>query len=385
MDSEDLRDCDGEVREVVEKSHKSAIEPVMDLSDLRAVSSVDEDVAKPLPVERKAPRVKVRKVARRKQRVKERQIRRVALHSAAKMRMYKEVQYKKDWLLEGEPAPSSVTPEQYAWRHRRMKEGYWCTWKRVPWTVKVDRGGVFVKERRVTYVQATRPPACAIPVSEIVSDPLFELLFDREITWLGKTHVHRSWMSVAVCVLIEREGVWEWNSKGVQIPAGLLMVAPIWAEHQQAYIDHGCPWYLMGRAVTYVPIGVHEWRLPRGLHGLILDFLIGDRRGSNISFCRRPGCQSREYWGISGMNGSGSRTEGQWFDRSEWNCVGKDDRHPGNSEAGVPASWCLAGRNQRMANPEGFCHRCCWVLPCGGVSTLATARVLGRVVGSQRS
>ena len=138
----------------------------------------------------------------------------------------------------------------------------------------------------------------------------------------------------------------------MQIPAGLLLVAPIWSEHQQAYIDHGCPWYMMGRATTYVPIGVHKWNWPRGLGGLVLDYLIGDRSDEE-SRCRNLGCLSREYWGISGLDRVGGKKIVPWF--------AEDTPEHDQSMLWCPPAW--ATEDCSLANPHGFCHRCLWVLP----------------------
>ena len=197
------------------------------------------------------------------------------------------------------------------------------------------------------FVPGVRPPAC-LPIPTVKRDPLFEILFDKDITWLGETHVHRSWETVSVCTLIEREGLFKYDSKGVHIPAGLLVVAPIWAEHQQAYIDHGCPWYLLGRGVTYVPIGVYEWSLPLGLPGIVMDFLIGEK-SQQSSFCKGHECLSREYWGISGLNKEGQPTGG-WFDYGE--CVTEyASGYARQCRNTTPEEWERKDRDLSRANP----------------------------------
>ena len=293
---------------------------------------------------------------RKKRRVKERQERRVVRRKETKKKE-RDTEEGPGWLVEGQPAPDWGARRAEAYRQKRMADGYWSMWKKVPRRVKIGTVEDYVIEEKVTLVPREGPPSCA-PVPVIRNDPLFELLFDKEITWLGTTHIHRDWAAVSVCVLVEREGVFRWNSKGTQIPAGLLLVAPIWAEHQQAYIDHGCPWYLMGRGVTYVPIGVHRWRMPLGLHGMVLDFLIGGK-AQQISLCNGLRCSSREYWGISGLNKEG-RPTGGWFDEGDWTCKWKRDC----SEAAVtPMEWKWRDRDLSHTSPEGYCHRCLWIPP----------------------
>ena len=180
--------------------------------------------------------------------------------------------------------------------------------------------------------------------------------FEETITRIATTDTHTSWLSVAIPVLVGGEGILAWNSEGSQIPPGILMVAPIWPEHPQAYWDCMQPWSDVGRACTYVPLGVYRWKYGEaGLLKIVMEYL-------GASACSEEKCGSVEYWGESGLRADGT----------DPTCTPEHlmplHRRPRSWKYVPPPDSWRSLRKFDKVNPEGYCHRCFWLPPISSPS-----------------